>query len=108
LKDQNLLPPTWLNFGWTGKMKFGENKKQEINLKGCFRNEAAFIFGKKWMCLYICNPIGELAQLARALAWHARGHRFDSGILHTKVVLADSLFYLCRLNTSFVKKLKWN
>ncbi len=27
-------------------------------------------------------PYGELAQLARALAWHARGHRFDSGILH--------------------------
>ncbi len=25
---------------------------------------------------------GELAQLARALAWHARGHRFESGILH--------------------------
>ena len=25
---------------------------------------------------------GELAQLARALAWHARGHRFDSDILH--------------------------
>ena len=23
-----------------------------------------------------------LAQLARALAWHARGHRFESGILH--------------------------
>jgi len=28
------------------------------------------------------SPYGELAQLARALAWHARGHRFDSGILH--------------------------
>jgi hypothetical protein len=26
--------------------------------------------------------VGGLAQLARALAWHARGHRFDSGILH--------------------------
>ena len=25
---------------------------------------------------------GELAQLARALAWHARGHRFEPGILH--------------------------
>ena len=25
---------------------------------------------------------GGLAQLARALAWHARGHRFDSDILH--------------------------
>jgi hypothetical protein len=31
---------------------------------------------------YICCPIGELAQLARALAWHARGRRFDSDILH--------------------------
>ena len=31
---------------------------------------------------YICSPQGELAQLARALAWHARGHRFDSVILH--------------------------
>ncbi len=31
---------------------------------------------------YFCCPSGELAQLARALAWHARGHRFDSGILH--------------------------
>ena len=27
---------------------------------------------------------GGLAQLARALALQARGHRFDSGILHTK------------------------
>ena len=27
--------------------------------------------------------IGGLAQLARALAWHARGHRFDSDILHS-------------------------
>ena len=26
---------------------------------------------------------GALAQLARALAWHARGHRFDSVMLHT-------------------------
>jgi nitrite reductase/ring-hydroxylating ferredoxin subunit len=31
--------------------------------------------------LYL-HPAGELAQLARALAWHARGHRFDSVILH--------------------------
>ena len=26
--------------------------------------------------------LGGLAQLARALAWHARGHRFDPDILH--------------------------
>ena len=28
---------------------------------------------------------GGLAQLARALAWHARGHRFDSDILHPRL-----------------------
>ena len=35
---------------------------------------------------YFCNPIfdGGLAQLARAFAWHAKGHRFDSGNLHKK------------------------
>lgn len=35
-----------------------------------------------------CNMVGMmeggLAQLARALALHARGHRFESDILHTK------------------------
>ena len=29
---------------------------------------------------------GGLAQLARALAWHARGHRFDPDILHVLVI----------------------
>jgi hypothetical protein len=29
-------------------------------------------------------PNGGLAQLARAFAWHAKGHRFDSGNLHKK------------------------
>jgi hypothetical protein len=29
---------------------------------------------------------GGLAQLARALAWHARGHRFDSDILHALII----------------------
>ena len=35
---------------------------------------------------------GELAQLARALAWHARGHRFDSGILHDRALMIQGLF----------------
>ena len=30
-------------------------------------------------------PLGGLAQLARALAWHARGHRFDPDILHSSL-----------------------
>ena len=31
---------------------------------------------------YLCNAIGGLAQLVRALAWHARGREFESHILH--------------------------
>ena len=38
---------------------------------------------------------GELAQLARALAWHARGRRFDSDILHKlQSRLSGGFFYL--------------
>ena len=33
-------------------------------------------------CSSFANCNGGLAQLARALAWQARGHRFESGILH--------------------------
>jgi hypothetical protein len=33
---------------------------------------------------------GGLAQLARAFAWHAKGHRFDSGNLHNEIRLAES------------------
>ena len=33
---------------------------------------------------YLCPEKGGLAQLARALAWHARGHEFESRILHHK------------------------
>ena len=36
---------------------------------------------------------GGLAQLARALALHARGHRFDSDILH-QAMPEDNLIYL--------------
>ncbi|TND10244.1 MAG: hypothetical protein FD123_492 [Bacteroidetes bacterium] len=39
--------------------------------------------------------IGGLAQLARALAWHARGHRFDSDILHQTLRKIEGFFYLC-------------
>ena len=38
----------------------------------------------KRRCVILADGIldGELAQLARAPALHAGGHRFDSGILH--------------------------
>ena len=41
---------------------------------------------------------GELAQLARALAWHARGRRFDPDILHKKALMHNQcLFYFMTL-----------
>lgn len=49
---------------------------------------------------------GELAQLARALRWQRRGHRFESGILHQsggndfKVVSPAFLFLIKFLPTS--------
>ncbi len=56
--------------------------------------------------------IGGLAQLARALAWHARGHRFESGILHQDKALqfiVEPFFYVlfCQVVplTDQVKKL---
>lgn len=36
---------------------------------------------------------GGLAQLARAFAWHAKGHRFDSGNLHKAKTSVFSLFF---------------
>ena len=51
-----------------------KKRKQHINL--------FFI----WNFVYLCTTNrGELAQLARALAWHARGHEFDSRILHKQI-----------------------
>src|SRR4026208_2053927 len=65
-----------------------------INIKYC-----RTYFGLHQVRRYICNPkvlkFGELAQLARALAWHARGRRFDSDILHKSSVKAE-LFHLSR------------
>ena len=37
---------------------------------------------------------GALAQLARALAWHARGHRFDSVMLHKMKPRCGGVFCL--------------
>ena len=37
-----------------------------------------------FLLLYCLSVFGGLAQLARALAWHARGHRFDPDILHSE------------------------
>jgi hypothetical protein len=44
------------------------------------------------MQIYL-QPAGGLAQLARAFAWHAKGHRFDSGNLHKKYSPFIGTFY---------------
>jgi hypothetical protein len=50
--------------------------------------QVRLLFGEDYEYLYICKlKNGGLAQLARALAWHVRGHRFDPDILHPKEAL---------------------
>ena len=46
------------------------------------RKNPACIIGYFEIIRYLCLANGGLAQLARALAWHARGHEFESRILH--------------------------
>ena len=48
---------------------------------------------KSYLCIAI-QPNGGLAQLARALAWHARGHRFEPDILHTKKANSEGFAFL--------------
>ncbi len=50
--------------------------------------------------MYIYKKFGGLAHLARALAWQARGNRFDSGILHKKTVAIDGFFYFSFFKSS--------
>ena len=47
-----------------------------------FMLESWFVRVLHAACLSSALCSGGLAQLARALAWHARGHRFDPDILH--------------------------
>jgi hypothetical protein len=47
--------------------------------------------------LYTSIQYGGLAHLARALAWHARGDRFESDILHEKSRLQDGFFIVYSL-----------
>ena len=45
-------------------------------------NFSLFTFHVSLICCTFAAQSGGLAQLARALAWHARGHRFEPDILH--------------------------
>ena len=57
-------------------------------------------FYQRFSILYLRNYYGGLAQLARALAWHARGRRFDPDTLH--------LFFndLCMINITHFCEVK--
>ena len=43
--------------------------------------------------VYLRTRFGGLAHLARALAWQARGDRFESGILHKKNLIKSIRFF---------------
>ena len=58
-------------------MKDNETTKRDERI--VFKYQRKINIGK--LSLFL-RPFGGLAQLARAFAWHAKGHRFDSGNLH--------------------------
>ena len=51
---------------------------------------------------------GALAQLARALAWHARGHRFDSVMLHKKTSPIGEVFCFQLLQSPLQHLVHWS
>ncbi len=57
-------------------------------------NDKCSYLSKKVIPLHRNQPNGGLAQLARALAWHARGHRFEPDILHTKKANSEGFAFL--------------
>ena len=55
----------------------------------------------KMLKIIIFDPAsGGIAQLARALAWHARGREFESHYLHFKVSFVAPFFISLRLKAS--------
>ena len=67
--NQAMLPLQFFYFFQSGPLVLYFSKK-------------VFVLMAKKVYLWPLPFSGGLAQLARALAWHARGHRFDSDILH--------------------------
>ena len=73
---------------------FPENEKIFSKIiEKCLTNAPPFVI--------ITHALGRLAQLARASAWRAEGHRFESYIVHQikKTIQKDGLFYLVRYGT---------
>ena len=69
-----------------------------------FRQDC-FAFSQKILSLLSAN--GDVAQLARALAWHARGRRFEPDLLHQKArtFSACGLFYVFRPSSEYCVRL---
>ena len=60
---------------WSFAFSFGSNVVYTLIYIGSIQTST-------FLVLLTILFYGGLAQLARALAWHARGHRFDPDILH--------------------------
>ena len=69
--------------------------EERLNMTKNKKNPGKYLQnGKKAVSLHRNSANGGLAQLARALAWHARGHRFESDILHRRVMLKHRSFFV--------------
>ena len=81
--------------------------REKLGLEKIFRKIFAKMFGVLKIVVFLqpqSKARGALAQLARALAWHARGHRFDSVMLHkTKNLTVGEVFCFYCFNSCIAR-----
>ena len=71
--------------------------REKLRLEKIFRKIFVKMFGVLKIVVFLqpqSKARGALAQLARALAWHARGHRFDSVMLHKRKKTRSASFFV--------------
>ena len=87
MRLEHLLSGAYIQ-GTNPQQEVGYNKRNDIKSDKASALEPLSTSRNK----FYFNISGGLAQLARALAWHARGHRFDPDILHSATITLQTIF----------------
>ncbi len=84
IAKKNQRCPKYLFSSNTAALHFDRRKKyaNRYSLAQKARKNEYFLCGLIFFSTFVVQNNGVLAQLARAFAWHAKGRRFDSDMLH--------------------------
>ena len=84
-----------LILSWSIFVVYGKQSEKNKYICSSKRHSALYTFWDTTNYCYLCGEYGELAHLARALQWHCRGDRFESGILHFLYILGVTAEDFC-------------